>query len=240
MLRYQQLAYERFTCGSTLISNGDIGLLGVSDEKSARNYTGNNHGSIEQLNGQWYVFYHRQTNQHHFSRQECAEQIQILPDSRIPQVEVTSQGLNGKPLRGIGTYDARMACNLFSKNGAMMYELIALHNKLAHHPYFTQDGANREDQPNQYIANMQDGATVGFKYFDFKDANTLAITTQGSGQGKMLVKDGSNGTVVATIPVQPGDGLATTHAPLTITPGKHAPYFLLSRARARSIFCVLS
>lgn len=26
------------------------------------------------------------------------------------------------------------------------------------HPYFTQDGEDREDNPNQYIANLRDGA----------------------------------------------------------------------------------
>ena len=33
------------------------------------------------------------------------------------------------------------------------------------HPVFTQDGEDREECPNQHIANMHDGATAGFKYF---------------------------------------------------------------------------
>ena len=39
------------------------------------NYTGNNHGSIENINGEWYIFYHRQTNATSYSRQGCAEKI---------------------------------------------------------------------------------------------------------------------------------------------------------------------
>ena len=79
--------------------------------------TGTTHGSIECINGQWYVFYHRLTHKSDYSRQACAEPITILPDGSIPQVEITSCGLNGKPLHGTGTYPAVIACNI--TNGHM-------------------------------------------------------------------------------------------------------------------------
>lgn len=60
--------------------------------------TANNHGCIECISGKWYIFYHRHTHRSTFSRQVCAEPITILPDGRIPQVEMTSCGLNGGPL----------------------------------------------------------------------------------------------------------------------------------------------
>ena len=50
-------------------------------------YGGNNHGSIVEINGKWYVFYHRHTNGTNFSRQGCMEEIQFLEDGTIPQVE---------------------------------------------------------------------------------------------------------------------------------------------------------
>lgn len=53
---------------------------------------GNDHGSVCQINGQWYVFYHRMTNGSIMSRRACAEKIEILPDGTIPQVEMTSLG----------------------------------------------------------------------------------------------------------------------------------------------------
>ena len=40
--------------GGTIVSNGDIGLDGRT---VPCNYTGTNHGSIVEINGQWYVFY---------------------------------------------------------------------------------------------------------------------------------------------------------------------------------------
>jgi beta-xylosidase len=85
-----------FVFGGTLVSNADIGLNGNT---LPRNYTGNTHGSIIEINGNWYVFYHRHTNRHEFSRQGCVEQIKIMKDGSIPQVEITSCGLNGGPLR---------------------------------------------------------------------------------------------------------------------------------------------
>ena len=78
-----------FTFGGVIVSNGDIGYKGRKPEdRLAR--TGNTHGSIQYINGEWYVFYHRQTHKNEFSRQACAEKIEILPDGFIPQVEMTS------------------------------------------------------------------------------------------------------------------------------------------------------
>jgi len=65
-----------FVFGGTIISNGDIGLNGRS-ESERLNMTGTTHGSIECINGQWYVFYHRLTHKSDYSRQACAEKINI-------------------------------------------------------------------------------------------------------------------------------------------------------------------
>ena len=118
-----------------------------------------------ELNGQWYVFYHRQTNRSRYARQCCAEPVQILPDGSIPQAETTSCGLNSGPLPGRGSYPARIACNLSSAHGVCFYtkpEEIG-----PDHPYFTQSGGDREGDGDQYIANLQNGAWAGFKYFAF-------------------------------------------------------------------------
>lgn len=74
---------KEFVYGGIIISNGDIGYKGRTTED--RLYiTGNNHGSIESINGKWYVFYHRQTHKTTFSRQGCAEPIEILPNGHMP------------------------------------------------------------------------------------------------------------------------------------------------------------
>lgn len=72
------------TYGGILVSIGDIGLR---DEADAVNYLENTHGGMVEVNGQWYVFYHRQTNRRQYACQCCAEPVQVLPDGSIPQAE---------------------------------------------------------------------------------------------------------------------------------------------------------
>ena len=57
----------------------------------------NNHGSVAEFNGRWYVFYHRSSCGSNTMRNTCIEPIAFLPDGSIPEVEMTSTGA-GKPL----------------------------------------------------------------------------------------------------------------------------------------------
>ena len=58
----------------------------------------NNHGSIECVNGQWYVFYHRSTANSRYLRRMCAEPITIDENGLIPEVRPSSIGM-GEPYR---------------------------------------------------------------------------------------------------------------------------------------------
>lgn len=69
----------------------------------------NNHGSIAEFKGKWYVFYHRTTNGSISMRKACAEPITFNADGSINEVEMTSQGA-GKPLSAFDTIQARTAC----------------------------------------------------------------------------------------------------------------------------------
>lgn len=180
-----------FEYGGTIVSIGDIGLPGRNDVKTAANMTGNTHGSILSINDKHYIFYHRQTNRNCFSRQACAEEIKILEDGSIPQVEVTSCGLNGGPLPGKGEYDARIACNLECKKGGTFYQVFKGHGR----PYFTQSEKDNEKASDQHITNIQDGTKITFKYFDFNDAKELEIEVSSTNKGCMLVKDEDNNIV---------------------------------------------
>ena len=121
--------------GGVIVSNADI--FGDMDLKQGKCIFGNNHGGIECINGKYYVFYHRQTNRSNFSRQGCAEPIEILEDGSIPQVHITSQGLNGKPFSDKGVYRASKSCNLYGKKGVTWSHKLAMGNK---YPYLTQTG----------------------------------------------------------------------------------------------------
>ena len=172
-----------FVFGGTLVSLGDLFLDGRTEEKDGLNYLGNTHGGMLNIGDDWYIFYHRQTNRHSYSRQACAEKLVRTPDGRFLQAEVTSCGLNGGPLVGKGTYEARIACNLWSKDGVGRYDGPSPRKRLKDHPYFTQDGQNG----TQYIANMRDGSVTGFKYFQFHNTKQIAITLSGSGLGMMQI-----------------------------------------------------
>lgn len=213
-----------FTYGGTIVSIGDVGLPNPNDRKQM-NYTGNTHGSIVEICGQWYVFYHRQTNFCQCSRQACAEPIFIEKDGSIKQVYITSSGLSGKPLAGKGVYEARIACNLVSRDGAIFYPK---HKEAAGiHPYFTQDEPDG-DEGIQYIANLQDGSLAGFKYFDFKGASIVTIKVRGSATGTVTVSTIPNGASNAAIAIKPCEEWHEFTAPLTIGNGKQALYFTFS------------
>lgn len=190
-----------FRFGGTLVDQGDLYLNGNTDEAHAANYLGNTHGGMAELNGQWYIFYHRQTNQHSYSRQACAEPLERTADGGFKQAEVTSCGLNGGPLAGTGTYPARIACNLWSKDGTARYDKAFDKKK---HPYFTQRGKDTDHDSVQYIANMRDGSVAGFKYFDIQNLNTVNVKVSGSGLGTVEVAaDADFKTLLAEIPVRP-------------------------------------
>lgn len=208
--------------GGTIVSIGDIGLPGTS-ETFARNFTGNTHGGLVEVNGQWYVFYHRQTNQQMCARQGCAEKISILADGSIPQVEVTSCGLNDGPLPAKGCYEARIACNLWGKKGTFAYKLPR-HSE-PDYPYFTQSGADREADGDQYIANMTDGSVAGFKYFAFDGSeNTVAVTAKGSAEGTVAVLAAPDAAPIARIAVAPAENWQRFAAQLPSLSGTSAVY----------------
>lgn len=208
-----------FCYGGVIISNGDIGYQGRKAE-DALNYWGNIHGSIVQANGQWYVFYHRQTNRTEQSRQGCAEPISIDADGHIAQVEMTSQGLYGKPLPGTGTYPAYIACNLYSAQGAIKctYGPFCRH-QFRMHPCFRmgRDG-------HQFIQDMRDGATAGFKYFDMQQATAIRVTVRGS-SGVLEIRTSASGEPVGKIVLQKTQRFRTFEGKITALTGKQALFF---------------
>ena len=194
---------EGFTYGGTLISNGDVFLNGCEDELHARNYIGNNHGGMLRLGEDFYIFYHRQTNRSSYARQACAEKLERDADGNFLQAEMTSCGLNGGPLAGYGTYGARIACNLWAKDGTGRYDGPHPKRTFARHPYLTQE-KYRSGKIRQYIANLHDGSTAGFKYFDLAVPAEVSAVLRGSGHGTLIVSPDSDGRrLLASIPVRP-------------------------------------
>ena len=212
-----------FRYGGTLISNGDIGYHGNT---KALNYTGNTHGSMVCIADQWYIFYHRQTNQQKCCRQGCAEKVYVNEDGSIDQVEMTSCGLNDGPLKGSGYYEARIACNLSSQEGTFPYLKSHEKDKKNLHPYFTQSGTDRNDNPDQFIANMANGSWAGFKYFEFNHPEQITVSVKGTGIGEIKVFSDINEECIGAAAVSPSDGwMVYTIDMIRNLEGKKALYF---------------
>ena len=212
-----------FVYRGTIISNADMQIDSYKDKNKPMYYGGNNHGSIIEINQQWYVFYHRHTNGTNYSRQGCAEKIEIQADDRIEQVEMTSCGLNDGPLIGKGQYPAYLACNLFCQEESVYTDFTgAWMNNIF--PKITQDGRDG-DQEIGYIQNMKDSATAGFKYFDFHHIECIKIQVRGYCKGKFEIRSHWDGAVLGEIEVGYSNVWKTYEAKVNIEDGQGALYF---------------
>ncbi|MCR5624175.1 MAG: family 43 glycosylhydrolase [Lachnospiraceae bacterium] len=111
---------------------------------------GNDHGSIVNIKGQWYIFYHRMTDGSITSRRACVEKINVLPDGSIPTVEMTSLGFE-ESLNPYNITPAETACVLKGNEDLMITE----------YDIFTRP-----------IINIKEGSIFGWKYFDFGEDYT--------------------------------------------------------------------
>lgn len=225
-----------YTYGGTLIDIGDVTLNGRT-RAGALNALGNTHGGMECVNGSWYVFYHRQTNRTAFSRQGCAEQIYFMEDGSIPQVEVTSCGLNQGPLRGTDEYPAYICCQLTGEKGARHSTPLIMKMDF---PFLTQEQPDLEPDsqaaeqekrlPCQYITNIKAETTIGYKYFNFENLCSIKMKLRGSGEGKFIVSIDSPETSKAAAMGEIECKLHSiewteVQSSISIPDGSHALYF---------------
>ena len=232
---------EGFVYGGVIVSNCD---LGIGDYKPAemRVYPyGNNHGSIIEICGQWYVFYHRMTNNTWFSRQGCIEKISIDETGRIAQVEMTSHGA-GEVFSAVGRFPAYMACNLWNAEtagaivGAPAGAAAPVAFSAASPAYITQEGFE-ESADSCYIANITDGTVIGFKYFVFdggegevgesgeNSVRKIALTTRAYGRGLFEIRTSPFGEVLGTVSIVSANVWTAFHGEVKIPGGTHALYF---------------
>lgn len=192
--------------GGVLVSNAE--LFEEDANPQIKNCWGNNHGSLESIDGQYYIFYHVPTNRSMYSRQGRIEKLTVLPDGSIPQVHMTSQGPNPGPLPTKGSYPASCVCILHGKRPQGIAHPLAMGKR---HPYVTQSGEDfpvesmpeKAKAPRQYIANGKKGLVMGFRYFDVRKPASVSVVVRGNMKGEMLVSTSENGKPCAAIPLSP-------------------------------------
>lgn len=218
----------------TLVSNGDIGVNGVTEE-TRMNMTGTTHGSIICINGQWYVFYHRLTHKSDYSRQACAEKIYLSEDGTFAQAEMTSCGLNDAPLTGKGSYPAVIACNI--TNGKMPHGS----NKI-----FTDSFPNVNHRINKEtgktercICEISEGTLIGYRYFRFESLSEMTVTYSGDCKGVFEVCTSPSGEPAAEIQLSPSAHWTEASAKLTLPDGDY-PLFLRYKGTGTAALLTLS
>ncbi|MDD6811288.1 MAG: family 43 glycosylhydrolase [Lachnospiraceae bacterium] len=183
-----------FHYGGVIVSNCDLHIDSYKPADMPTAYGANNHGSIVNLGERWYIFYHRHTNGTWYSRQGCAEEIRFDGNGDIPQVEMTSCGLNDGPLIGEGEHPAYIACNLFTREPS-------IYVGGEKYPKIVQDGKDGDEETG-YIANIMDSATIGFKYFVCKNIKKISLTTRGYADGIFEIRCKWDGEVLAKIKIE--------------------------------------
>lgn len=168
-----------FSYAGVIVSNGDVGYKGRKEEDKLMS-VGNNHGGLAEVKGQWYIFYHRHTYLNQYNRQACAEPVFFDEEGKIPQVTISTSGMNPGPLKGNVSYPAVFCCNL--TNGHMgPLSSIGRTNPEVDFPYMTCVEEER------YIANVKDGNRIGYKYLNLDETKTLGVSYRMKGWGKLKI-----------------------------------------------------
>ncbi len=114
-LVYTDISRGRATCMSYAVADAPLGPYKkggvIIDNTYCDPETWNDHGSIAEFKGQWYVFYHRSSQNGRTSRRMCAEPIYFNDDGSINEVIMTSQGASG-PIDAFSDVDASVACRV--------------------------------------------------------------------------------------------------------------------------------
>lgn len=211
---------QGFTYGGVIVSNGDVGYNGRAERDKVMS-VGNNHGGLVCVNGQWYMFYHRHTSTVQYSRQGCAERVTIEADGRIPQVEITTSGMNDGPLSGKGIYPAVYCCNL--TNGHMgALSSLGRTNQEADFPIIICP-----NEAESCVTNIKDGTLIGYKYLDLTQTAGIRIRYQASQDCRIEIRTQENGPAVAEIPLTASADWTTAETAFHSGVGRSALYLVM-------------
>ena len=132
--------------------------------------TWNNHGSVVEYKGQWYIFYHRSTHASRAMRKACLEPITFNEDGTIDEVEMTSQGAGG-PLDAGSVTDAARAC------------LLQGHVRIEESPKGTRE----------VLSGIRDGDAAAWKYLDFgRGVKRIELKVKPATRGVIRIRTGSS------------------------------------------------
>ena len=142
---------------------------------------GNTHGSICEINGKWWVFYHRQTGTDEYARQAMVAPIEVKVEEgeggkvEISEGEYTSEGFSPHGLNPLERHSAGIACWYTGpKPATHEWPNNTFYGSYVASGYGTESNFDAPyDLKNNTndVVNNTDGSIVGYKYFNFSDAD---------------------------------------------------------------------
>ena len=178
----------------------------------------NNHGSIECVNGQWYVFYHRCSRGVQQHRRLCIEKIEILEDGTIPEVKMTSQGI-GEPFAPREVIKGYQACEM---SGSVYIGV-------------NEDAKSVEEYP-EVLMNISVGDEVMFRYVK-SEQEWKEIEILYSGAGKIQVY--MNEKIVGTINCDKVQGVNVAKSSIKCSSGQYELKLRFESAEQIKIYQVI-
>lgn len=166
-----------FTYGGTIIDGRARGV----DENGKTIFTaypnGNTHGSLCNINGKWWLFYHRQCGLTEYSRQPMVSpvEVKVQPGKggkvTISEAEFNSEGFSVEGLNPTFKTPAGLACYFVGPEGAREeWPNFIFSGSYIKNTYFdpnSYEGPFNQKIPFCPVVNNTDGSTVGYKYFNF-------------------------------------------------------------------------
>lgn len=226
-LVYTDLSRGRATCISYATSKSPLGPFKkggvIIDNTGCDPETWNNHGSIAEFNGNWYIFYHRSSQASNFNRRACIEPIYFNEDGSIKEVEMTTKGVSA-PLDASSKIDAYRACLL---SGSVRTEAVGL--------------SETNTEYSEHLSVIENGNWASYKYIDFKDGVSTFEAEVGSLTygGFIEVRiDRADGPLIGSCEVSRTGGWqkwAKVSCPVKNATGIHAVY-LVFKGRGGRLF----
>lgn len=164
-----------FTYGGTLIDARGRGVDGNGRVIATAQPAGNTHGSLCEINGQWYLFYHRQTGTNEFSRQAMVAPVEISLENGkllISEAEYTSEGFCTDGLDPFERQAAGYMC-YFTQPEPMVHEypnnsFSGSYVKATYREDEGQDASYSFNYHHSPVINNTAGSVIAYKYFNME------------------------------------------------------------------------
>lgn len=223
--------------------------------------SGNTHGSICEINGRWWVFYHRQAGLKEYCRQAMVAPIEVKVEKGkggkvyISEGEVTSEGFSTEGLDPFVNTPAGIACRVTGPTQSYEsypdYHFSGSYLKATYLDTDSYTGPFNHKIPDSPVVNNTAGSIVGYKYFNLDKTSSKKnlciefLMIPGGVDGELVIMldspyESKGGKVVGTLKIDASLPQEMTELKADINlgkvKGKHPVYFVFrSQTQGKSL-----